>query len=173
MPLNSFQKNVSNNIKTRLHFFNKTKRMKKSVLFICAVLFASAALHAQKSPVFITGTTAISGYDVVAYFTEHMPIKGSKEFSFDWNSATWFFSRRDHLDSFKTNPRRFAPQFGGYCAFGMADGHKAPTDPFAWTIVDDKLYLNYNKEVQGMWKEKQAEYIQTAEKNWPILKDEE
>ena len=67
----------------------------------------------------------------------------------------------------------YAPQYGGYCAYGLADGHKATTEPDAWLISNGKLYLNYNKDVQAKWKMKQAEYIQTANKNWPTLKDKE
>ena len=144
------------------------------MIFVLSMLFlATAVLHAQKSAVFITGTTAINGYDAVAYFKEHKPVMGSKSFSYIWNNAQWLFSNQPNLDNFKANPEKFAPQFGGYCAYGMADGHKAPTDPSAWSIVNDKLYLNYNKDVQKRWKEKQNEYIKTAEKNWPVLKDKE
>ena len=77
------------------------------------------------------------------------------------------------LNAFKANPEMYAPQFGGYCAYGMANGHKAPTDPQAWSIIDNKLYLNYSKDVQKTWKTKSPEYIQTANKNWPELKDKE
>jgi hypothetical protein len=65
------------------------------------------------------------------------------------------------------------PQFGGYCAYGLSQGHKAPTDPNAWTIINNKLYLNYNKDVQALWKQKPEEYIKTAEDNWPKIKDKE
>jgi len=144
------------------------------MIFILSMLFlTTTGLYAQKSAVFITGTTAINGYDAVAYFKEQKPVKGSKDFSCTWNNAQWLFSSQINLDNFKANPEKFAPQFGGYCAYGMADGHKAPADPAAWTIVNDKLYLNYNKDVQKLWKEKQYEYIQTAETNWPVLKDKE
>ena len=137
------------------------------------MLLVGAALHAQKSAVFITGTTAIRGYHEVTYFTEHTSLKGIRDLSFGWNGSTWYFSTGVNLDSFITNPEQFAPQFGSYCAFGMADGHKALTDPLSWSIVNDKRYLNYDKEVQAIWKEKQEEYIHCAEKNWPVLKDKE
>jgi len=146
--------------------------MKTSLLFFGGILL-STALQAQKSPVFIEGKAAIRGYDAVAYFTEHKPVKGNKNFSYEWNGADWYFSNNANLDSFKTHPQKYAPQFGGYCAYGTAEGHKAPTDPFAWTIINGKLYLNYNKEVQSLWKQKQDEYIENAEKNWPQLKDKE
>jgi len=147
--------------------------MKRAIFSLSVMLLLSSALCAQKSPVFITGNVAIKEYDAVAYFKQRKPVKGNKNFSYSWNGANWYFSSKQNLDSFKTSPQKFAPQFGGYCAYGMAEGHKAPTDPYAWTIVNSKLYLNYNKEVQSLWKQKQNEYIQTAEKNWLKTKDEE
>jgi YHS domain-containing protein len=151
----------------------KIEKMKK-ILFVLNVLLVSATwVHAQKSAVFIKDNAAINGYDAVAYFKEQKPVKGTKDFSYTWDNAVWLFSNQANLQSFKASPEKYAPQFGGYCAFGMADGHKAPTDPLAWAIVNDKLYFNYNKGVQKLWKEKQDEYIQTAEKNWPVLKDKE
>ena len=147
--------------------------MKKVVLAMSFLLFGSMAVFAQKSSVFNPPEGAIHGFDPVAYFKESKPVKGNKLYTYAWNSATWYFTNQQNLDTFKANPERFAPQYGGYCAYGLADGHKAPTDPQAWLIADGKLYLNYNKEVQGMWKKKQAEYIQKADKNWPALKDKE
>jgi predicted lipoprotein len=74
------------------------------------------------------------------------------------------------MEIFKANPEKYAPRYGGFCAYGTADGHKAPTSPDAWTIVDGKLYLNYDKSVQSLWKKDQQGYIQKADKNWPEVK---
>ena len=71
------------------------------------------------------------------------------------------------------NPEKYAPQYGGYCAYGMSEGHKAPTDPNAWTIVDEKLYLNYSLEVKENWKKDQQQRIVKANKNWPQIKNKE
>jgi hypothetical protein len=73
------------------------------------------------------------------------------------------------MEDFKANPEKFAPQYGGYCAYGMSKGYKAPTDPQAWTIAGDKLYLNYNKDVQQTWSKSQQEFIEKADKNWPEI----
>ena len=78
-----------------------------------------------------------------------------------------------NLNSFSKNPDKYVPQYGGYCAYGMSEGHKAPTDPDAWTIVDGKLYLNYNKDVRTKWREDEKGRIDKADKNWPELKDKE
>lgn len=147
--------------------------MKKIVWMMGLLLLVSIGIFAQKSPVFNPAEGAIHGYDPVAYFKESKAVKGDKQYAYAWNSATWYFSNQQNLDAFKANPEKFAPQYGGYCAYGLADGHKAPTDPQAWLIADGKLYFNYNKDVQQIWKKKQMEYIQTADKNWIVIKDKE
>ena len=147
--------------------------MKKFLLITCFVWLGAMVVTAQKSAVFIAGGAAIHGYDAVAYFNDSKPVKGDSLLSYSWNGANWRFANEKNLVAFKTNPGKFAPQYGGYCAYGMAAGHKAPTDPEAWKIVDGKLYLNYNKDVQQMWFKKQPELIATADKNWPALKDRE
>jgi len=148
--------------------------MKKVIVSMGFLLCVSLGVLAQKSAVFIAPEGgAIHGYDPVAYFKESKAVKGDKKFSYTWNSADWYFASQQNLDTFKASPEKYAPQYGGYCAYGMADGHKAPTEPEAWLIADGKLYFNYNKTVQAMWKNKQAAYIQTADKIWPIIKDKE
>lgn len=147
--------------------------MKKLLSVASAVLLISLSAVAQKSEVFVTNEVAIRGYDAVAYFTQSKPVMGSKDYSYAWNNATWYFSSKENLDAFKKEPQKYAPQFGGYCAYGLSQGHKAPTDPDAWTIVENKLYLNYNKDVQKMWKAKMDDYIKQAEKNWTEIKDKE
>lgn len=147
--------------------------MKKLLSAVSAVLLISLSVVAQKSEVFVTNNVAIHGYDAVAYFKESKPVMGNKANSLSWNNATWYFSSKENLDAFKKEPQKYAPQFGGYCAYGLSQGHKAPTDPEAWTIVNNKLYLNYNKDVQKMWKAKTDEYIPQAEKNWTEIKDKE
>jgi YHS domain-containing protein len=147
--------------------------MKKIVLLLGFVAGTILSVSAQKSEVFVKGDAAIRGYDPVAYFTVGKPVKGVKDFSVNYNGAVWYFSSKQNADAFKANPEKYAPQYGGYCAYGLADGHKAPTEPDAWTIVNGKLYLNYDKDVQGMWNKKQKEYIVTADKNWPAIKNKE
>lgn len=147
--------------------------MKKVIVSVCVLFFISIAASAQKSEVFTTSDGAIQGYDPVAYFSEHKPVKGDKKYSLSWKSANWYFVNQQNLEAFKSNPVMYAPQYGGYCAYGLANGHKATTEPDAWLISDGKLYLNYNKDVQVKWKQKQSDYIQTADKIWPGLKDKE
>lgn len=78
---------------------------------------------------------------------------------------------RKILRCLKVTRKKYSPQFGGYCAYGMSRGYKAKTEPDAWTIVDGKLYLNYNTDVRNTWNEKQSEFIEKATTNWPTVKD--
>lgn len=135
------------------------------------LLLAAGAANAQKSSIFVVDGKAIRGYDPVAYFTEGKALPGTKKFVYQWAGADWYFSSAENLGAFRQNPDKYLPQYGGYCAYGMANGYKAPTEVDAWTILDGKLYLNYNKKVRGMWQEKQKEYITAANKNWPKTKD--
>ena len=135
-------------------------------------LMVFVAIFAQKPEVFSTEAGAIQGYDPVAFFKEHKPVMGQKEFTHTWNDATWYFSSKDNMETFKADPIRYAPQFGGWCAYGTASGHKSPTQPETWTIVNDKLYFNYNPSVQKLWNKNQKGLIEQANKNWPMVKRE-
>ncbi|MEP6726856.1 MAG: YHS domain-containing (seleno)protein [Bacteroidota bacterium] len=147
--------------------------MKRMIVVTSLALFCSIAMFAQKSPVFVADGAAIHGYDAVAYFTDSKPVKGDSLLSYSWNGVNWRFATEQNKEAFKANPDKYAPQYGGYCAYGASDGegHKAPSDPEAWKVVEGKLYFNYNKSVQQMWFKRQDELIKTADKNWPSLKD--
>jgi len=110
---------------------------------------------------------AIRGFDPVAYFTDGAPQPGSESYAHDWNGATWLFTSAEHRDAFAADPERYAPQFGGYCAYAVAKGHAANADPRVWSIVDGKLYLNLGPGVQTMWQEDVPGNIARAQNNWP------
>lgn len=112
---------------------------------------------------------AVGGYDPVAYFSDGKPTRGKAEFSYKYGGANWFFESREHLDSFKAQPEKYAPQYGGYCAYAAAKNDLVSADPEAWKIVDGKLYLNYSKDVQKKWEANQADFITKADSNWPAL----
>jgi len=112
---------------------------------------------------------AIQGYDPVAYFTDGKPVPGSPKITLRHEKATFRFASAAHRDSFKANPQRFAPAYGGFCAYGMSQGYKAKIEPEAFTIVDGRLFLNYNLQVREMWSKDIAGYIEKAEKNWPTV----
>lgn len=109
---------------------------------------------------------AIEGHDPVAYFTVSKAVKGSKQLQVKFEDATYYFATAENKQLFEENPRKYIPQYGGYCAYGMSNGYKAPIQPEAFTIVDGKLYLNYNTEVRTEWQKERAERITRADENW-------
>lgn len=115
---------------------------------------------------------AIQGYDPVAYFESNKAIEGKKEINSEFNGASYYFSSVDNKTLFLKNPEHYIPQFGGYCAYGMSEGYKAPIQPEAFTIVDSKLYLNYNLDVKEMWLKDQKNRIEKASKTWEKIKKE-
>ncbi len=147
--------------------------MTRQALKIAALLFQAAAPGAApaaaKEPVYtgIFSSLAVSGYDPVAYFVEDRPVEGRQAFEFEWNGATWRFADADNLAAFEADPEKFAPQYGGYCAWAVSQGTTASTDPEVWRIVDGKLYLNYSKSVQSTWVQDIPGNIAKAGRNWP------
>lgn len=113
---------------------------------------------------------AIKGYDPVAYFTDNGPTQGKAEYSATYNNAIYHFVNAANRDQFKADPEAYAPQYGGYCAFGVAMGKKFETDPEAWKIEGGKLYLNLDKSVQKRWLEDMQGFIQDANTNWTTIK---
>jgi len=145
---------------------------KRSLLGAMVLPFLlAAALFAQTAPAIYTtkANLALSGYDAVSYFKDGKPVAGKPEFSYKWMDVTWRFSSAENRDAFKDAPEKYAPQYGGYCAFGTSQGHLVPGDPQAWKVVDDKLYLNYNKDVQKFWLQDVPGNIQKADENYPKL----
>jgi YHS domain-containing protein len=147
--------------------------MKRELITMIAFVAMIPTVNAQKSAVYAPDGIALNGYDAVAFFTQAKPVKGSADYSFKWNGANWLFSSKADLESFKRSPEKYAPQYGGYCAYGTAQGHKAPTQADTWTIVDDKLYFNYNLKVKELWGKSRSAFIDSANKNWVLLKDKE
>ncbi len=113
---------------------------------------------------------AIKGYDPVAYFTKSQPTKGSEQYTATYKNAIYQFSSAENRDLFKANPAQYAPQFGGFCAFGVTKGRKFETDPNAWKVVDGKLYLNLNQDVRKIWVKDVPGNITTGLNIWPNIK---
>ncbi len=134
-------------------------------LAVLAVAADQGPINADKNGI------AVKGYDPVAYFVQNTAVKGKEELSFAWGSATWRFASEENRSLFQSDPQRYAPQYGGYCAYAMASGELADIDPRAWKIVQDKLYLNFNRRIQKKWEEDIPGYIEKADKYWPdVLK---
>ena len=114
---------------------------------------------------------AIDGTDPVAYWSQGKATPGSSEFELEWNGARWRFASAANRDLFRADPERYAPQYGGYCAWAVGHGYTAGTDPEAWSIVDGRLYLNYSRDVQKQWTPERAKWIELGDANWPTLRD--
>ena len=111
---------------------------------------------------------AIYGYDTVAYFTLNKAVKGDEAFTTQWRGADWYFSSQAHLDLFESEPVKYAPQYGGYCAYAMAKGDFVGIDEDAFVIDNGKLYLNYSASVQQKWLANKAQYIEQADAHYSM-----
>lgn len=142
-------------------------------LYFVAALFATGFAQAIE-PVYTSffSDKALSGYDPVAYFTDAKPVEGSSNFTFEYQDATWLFASAEHRDLFIANPAKYAPQYGGYCAWAVAQGKSASGDPQYWKVVDGKLYLNYDANVQKKWEADVPGFIKSADVNWPKVLNE-
>lgn len=151
----------------------KHRYILKFIALAMSVLFFSG--HAlAKDPVY-TGffnNTAIQGYDTVSYFQgDGVPVKGSDEFQFEWQGANWYFSSVDNMKAFILDPERYAPQYGGYCAWAAGHDTLAKGDALVYEIVGDKLYLNYNEDIGESWTAQKAELIPVADASYLELVD--
>ena len=149
-------------------------RLTKHLLLLGSITTAISCLAAPaKAAVGAVETdangVAVKGYDVVAYFTQSKAVKGSPAFTHQWMGATWQFASAGDRDTFAAEPAKYAPQYGGYCAYGVSQNHAVSIDPEAWRIIDGKLYLNYSKGVQQKWLQDPPKRIEEANRNWPGL----
>ena len=146
-----------------------TRRTAIAACFFAGVFTLASAAHAAKPDIY-TGrfsNLAADGYDVLAYFGEGAPVKGAKDFETEHKGALWRFSSAENLVTFQTDPAAYTPQYGGYCAWAVAQDYTARGNPKNWTIVDGKLYLNYSDKVQSDWLEDVPGFIAKADANWP------
>ena len=148
----------------------KLSTMIKSTFATSALLVSSLSFAANIEVNANGNDLAIKGYDTVSYFTKGAPTKGSDKFTAAYNGAIYQFSTADNRDLFQSEPSKYAPQYGGFCAFGVTMNKKFDTDPTAWHIRGDKLYLNLNKDVQKKWVTDIPGYIETAQINWVDIK---
>ncbi|MCG8333321.1 MAG: YHS domain-containing protein [Proteobacteria bacterium] len=139
------------------------------LLILASSLSLSQAWAKDKIYKSFLSSHAVGGYDAVAYFTEGKPVKGKSDFKTNYMGADWLFNSQENLNAFKSNPEKYAPQYGGYCAWAVSQGYTAKGDPKHWSIVNDKLYLNYNAEIQNKWDKNKANFIVQANKNWPSV----
>ncbi len=151
-------------------------RIRKSLAFftlLAGIFLASPTLAGDLQGPFSSSFLGVAaeGYDVVSYFTERKPVEGEKSHSLKWKGVEWRFSSADNQKTFESHPEKYAPQYGGYCAYAVSQGYTAGVDPEAWSVVDGKLYLNYSKSVQKTWVSDKAGYIKSANDNWPSVRN--
>ena len=141
-----------------------------SVFLFCAALTGAAMadspmVHSQQG-------MAISGYDPVAYFTLGRAVRGKAELKLVWKRAEWRFATAENRAMFEANPRAYAPQYGGYCAYGVAKGVLSTTRPDVWVIHDGRLYLIHSAGVRRIWSSDRSAHVALADGNWPgVLRD--
>lgn len=150
--------------------------MPSRLTLVAALLLALSLLPAPlsaKDTVYtgFLGSLAVSGYDAVAYFAEGAPLEGSADHELEWNGATWRFASAANLAAFQADPAAYAPQYGGYCAWAVAQGGTASSDPTAWRIVAGKLYLNNSPDIHRRWEKDIAGNIAKGDSNWPQVLD--
>lgn len=129
--------------------------------------FILLCANAIAGPVNVDGNgLALEGHDPVAYFTRSAAVPGVAGITASHDGATYRFASEANRQAFLADPGRYAPQYGGYCAYGMSNGYQASVQPDKFTIVDGKLYLNYNGSVQSRWRKDTSGYIASANENW-------
>jgi hypothetical protein len=146
------------------------RRFARTSLFALALALVQSGAALAVDPVNETLLgVAVKGTDVVAYFTEGRVREGERAHSFEWMDAKWRFASAEHRDLFAADPEKYAPAYGGYCAYAVSQGATAPIDPEAWKIVDGRLYLNLDRDIQQIWEQDVPGYIAKADENWPKL----
>jgi YHS domain-containing protein len=146
------------------------RRFARTSLFALALALVQSGAALAVDPVNETLLgVAVKGTDVVAYFTEGRVREGERAHSFEWMDATWRFASAEHRELFAANPEKYAPAYGGYCAYAVSQGVTAPIDPEAWKVVDGRLYLNLDRDIQQIWEQDVPGYIAKADENWPKL----
>lgn len=143
--------------------------MKLLATFITALAFAGfagSALAADHSH----STLGVSGYDLVSYH-KGGPVKGSGYHVSEHDGVTYLFASKENKASFDKNPDKYLPAYGGWCAFGVSVGKKFHSDPLAWRVVNGKLYLNLDADIQSKWLEDVPGRIKTADAKWPGIRD--
>ena len=136
-----------------------------------AVILTPQLARAGQPEAFATNGIAINGYDPVAYFTDGKPVEGDPSITSDWMGSKIQFANAEHKAMFDADPEKFGPKYGGYCAYAVSKGYTATTDPGAWAIFEDRLYLNYSKSVRALWSLNKGGHVRSANANWPGVLD--
>lgn len=144
-------------------------RLVLAALTAFALAAAPAPAFAEKPPVYtaLLSNVGVSGYDLVAYFTDGRPVRGTAQFKTTHQGIEYRFASAEHLAAFRASPARYLPQYGGYCAWAVSQNYTASANPNNWRIVEGRLYINYNDEIQTRWEGDIPGHIRSANANWP------
>ena len=145
----------------------KTKNITRFIILALVSLVVSTASAAD--PVYKKSGKALNGYDAVAYHTQSKAVEGSKSYTYNWKGAVWQFSSEANLDAFKGDPGKYAPVYGGYCAWAVADGKLVKSDPKIFDIHDGKLYMNYSTKTQKQWQDDREGMIKRGDSKFTKL----
>ncbi len=151
--------------------------MRRFLAILMSVFVFAAAGNADeinlKKPSWLGGSFdyALDGYDTVAYFTEGKPVEGKESISTEYKGATWLFASEDNKAMFLADPEKYAPAYGGHCAWAAGVRKVAPGSPKVWKIVDGRLYLNYDESIQEKWEKDIPGFIEVADEYWPNRED--
>jgi len=143
-------------------------------LIMTVLLFTTSfTVSASDDPIYtgMFSSKALDGYDTVAYFKLNKAVEGSSQYSTEYKDATWLFSSEENRQAFVADPEKYAPQYGGYCAYAVSNDSTASGDPELWSILDGKLYLSYNKSISKKWDKNKQNIVVNADKNWPTVLD--
>lgn len=148
----------------------KKIKLLTSLIAASTLLVSTFSFAAEETQQDVNGVI-LSGYDAVSYFTKNEPVKGYSGISAVHDGAIYHFSSEANRDAFNANPGKYAPQYGGFCAYGAAIGAKFPIDPTVFAVVDDKLYVNNSADVSKLWNAKQAKAITLADTKWSKIRE--
>lgn len=145
--------------------------MKAKSILMALLIWAGLATGASAASSTANSTTGVSGYDLVSYQTSKRPIRGNGHFVAEHNGVTYLFANETNMAAFEQNPQKYLPAYGGYCAFGASVGKKFVGDPEVWRVVNGKLYLNLDTNIQDQWFKDIPGRIKTADAKWRIIKN--
>ena len=135
------------------------------------LLLAAGSAWGEEGPVYAPDGVAIHGYDPVAYFTEEAAVPGDPANAYEWSGATWHFASRENLELFAQEPEKYAPQYGGYCAWAVSRGSTARIDPEQFVVEDGRLFLNFSRRINRRFVRDLQENIRSADQNWTQVRE--
>ncbi len=141
----------------------------KALLLITGLAFFANTTYASEDEIYKSffSNAGAGGYDVVAYFTVGEPVEGDDDIGVEYKGADWYFASQENLATFNQDPEKYLPQYGGYCSWAVANGDLASGDPLQWKVLNEKLYLNYDADIQAKWTADRDNLIVLGDKNWP------